>query len=177
MRQESGMGLIELLMAIVVLNIGILAIVGAFNSGIVTLHRSSMTATASVLADQQMELYRSLTWGELTLDSTALAATDNTYKCDSVLGGACPNPTSGEVQSTCGSTAQCTPSRVVTGPDRQKYRVDSYIVPDHPVATARTVRKVTIVIRDYGKLSHTLARETSTFDCSTAQPYTGCPTN
>ena len=39
LRSESGFGLIELLMAIVVLNIGILAIVAAFNSGIVSLNR------------------------------------------------------------------------------------------------------------------------------------------
>jgi hypothetical protein len=34
------------------------------------------------------------------------------------------------------------------------------------------------VVRDGSLLSHTLARETSTFDCSTALPYApGCPTS
>jgi type II secretory pathway pseudopilin PulG len=176
-RQEGGFGLIELLMAITMLNIGILAIVAAFNSGIVTLKRSSMTATASVLADQQMELYRAVTWDQIALDSTTLGTADNTYKCDSVLGGSCPNSTSSEVTVSCGSlTNQCNPSRSVVGPDRHKYRVDTYIVPDHPSGASRTVRKVTVVVRDGSLLSHTLARETSTFDCSTALPYApGCP--
>jgi type II secretory pathway pseudopilin PulG len=179
LRNEGGFGLIELLMAITMLNIGILAIVAAFNSGIVTLRRSSLTATASVLADQQMELYRAVTWDQIVLDSTSLGGTDNTYKCDSALGASCPNSTSSEISTTCSPmTNQCNPSRSVVGPDRHTYRVDTYIVSDHPTATSRTVRKVTVVVRDGQKLSRTLARETSTFDCSTALPYAaGCPTS
>jgi Tfp pilus assembly protein PilE len=173
------MGLIELLMAITILNIGILAIVGAFNSGMITLRRSSMVATASVLADQQMELYRALTWDQISLDSTSLASADNNYKCDSALGASCPNATTSLVQAACSPlTNQCTPSRTVTGPDRHLYRVDTYILNDHPVAASRTVRKVTVVVRDGRNLSKVLARETSTFDCSTALPYgAGCPTS
>jgi Tfp pilus assembly protein PilV len=179
LRQEAGFGLIELLMAITILNVGILAIVAAFNSGIVTVRRSGMTATASVLADQQMELYRALTWDQVSLDSSALSSVDNTYKCDAALGAACPNATSAEVQGTCATlTNQCNPSRQVSGPDRHTYRVDTYILGDHPAATSRTVRKVTVVVRDGLRLSHVLARETSTFDCSTALPYSpGCPTS
>src|SRR5207302_3552945 len=62
LRQEGGFGLIELLMAMTILNVGVLATVAAFNSGIVTLRRSGMISTAAVLADKQMELYRSLTY-------------------------------------------------------------------------------------------------------------------
>ena len=179
LRQEGGFGLIELLMAITMLNIGILAIVAAFNSGIVTLRRSSMVATASVLADQQMELYRAVTWDQIALDSNALSTVDNTYKCDSALGSSCPGSTGSEVATNCGTTTnQCNPSRSVTGPDRHKYRVDTYVLSDHPAAQSRTVRKVTVVVRDGTQLSRTLARETSTFDCSTALPYAaGCPTS
>jgi Tfp pilus assembly protein PilE len=178
MRQQGGFGLIELLMAITVLNIGILAVVAAFNSGIVTVRRSSMTATASVLADQQIELYRAVTYDQIALDTASLGSVDNTYKCDSVLGSSCPNSTSSLVQVTCATvTDQCNPSRVVTGPDRHSYRIDTYILNDHPQSTSRTLRKVTVVVRDGRTLSKTLARETSTFDCSTALPYApGCPT-
>lgn len=178
LRQEAGLGLIELLMAIVILNVGILAIVGAFNSGMITLRRSSMVATASVLADQQMELYRALTWDQISLDSTLVSSVDNTYKCDSALGASCPNSTGSLITTTCSPiTTQCTPSRTLTGPDRHTYRVDTYIVNDHPTAASRTVRKVTVVVRDGQKPTKVLARETSTFDCSTALPYApGCPT-
>jgi type II secretory pathway pseudopilin PulG len=173
------MGLIELLMAITILNIGILAIVAAFNSGMITLRRSSMVATASVLADQQMELYRALTYDQISLDTTSLATADNNYKCDSALGSSCPNSTASLVQASCSPlTNQCTPSRTVTGPDHHSYRVDTYVLNDHPLAASRTVKKVTIVVRNGLKLGKVLARETSTFDCSTALPYAaGCPTS
>lgn len=57
---EEGFGLIELLIAMTVLNIGILAIVAAFNSGAFALRRSNMIASASAIADKKMELYRAL---------------------------------------------------------------------------------------------------------------------
>ena len=82
LRQEAGFGLIELLMAMMILNIGILVVVAAFNSGIVTLRRSGMISNASVLADKQMELYRSLTYGAIALDPTSIPAT-TPYTSDS----------------------------------------------------------------------------------------------
>jgi hypothetical protein len=96
-----------------------------------------------------------------------------------VLGASCPNATTNLVQSACSPvTVQCTPSQTITGPDHHIYRVDTYVLNDHPIAASRTVRKVTIVVRDGKKLSKVLARSTSTFDCSTALPYgPGCPTS
>src|SRR5436305_15235856 len=90
LRSERGMGLIELLMAMVMLNIGILAIVASFNSGIFALNRASKISTASALADSQMELYRAITYTAIALDSTSLASLDNTYKCDAPLRASCP---------------------------------------------------------------------------------------
>ncbi len=75
LRQEAGFGLLELLMAMTILNIGILAVVGAFNSGAVALRRSGQISTATVLADKQMELYRALTYGSIALDPTSIPAT------------------------------------------------------------------------------------------------------
>ena len=75
LRQEAGFGLLELLMAMTILNIGILAVVGAFNSGAVALRRSGQISTATVLADKQIELYRALTYGSITLDPTSIPAT------------------------------------------------------------------------------------------------------
>ena len=46
-RDESGFGMIELLMAIVMLNIGILAIVGALNSGALALGRALGSGTGA----------------------------------------------------------------------------------------------------------------------------------
>ena len=157
-------------MAMVMLNIGILAIVAAFNSGIFALNRASRLTTASALADSQMELYRAVKYSAIALDTTTLSGADNTYKCDSALGGSCPNSTSGEVTTTCSGSPlanQCLPSRTTTGADRKPYRVDTYITSATP-ANARSLKVVTVVVRNAGALSaRPLARLTSTFDQST----------
>jgi Tfp pilus assembly protein PilV len=170
LRSQDGFGLIELLMAMVMLNIGILAVVAAYQTGTFALNRASMISTASALADQQMELYRALTYSAIALDSTSVGSVDNTYACDSALGGSCPNSTSGEVTTTCSSPLpnQCLPSRSVTGADRKPYRVDTYITTTTPTS-ARALKVVTVVVRDGSKLSaRPLARLSSTFDQSTA---------
>ena len=170
LRAEQGFGLIELLIAMVMLNIGILAIVGAFNSGIFALNRATRITTASALADQQMELYRALTYSAIALDSSTLTSADNTYKCDTALGASCPNSTSGEISVTCSGSPlpnQCLPSRTTVGADRKNYRVDTYIVSSTPTS-GRALKLVTVVVRDGSKLSaRPLARVASTFDQST----------
>jgi type II secretory pathway pseudopilin PulG len=170
LRSEQGFGLIELLIAMVMLNIGILAIVASFNSGIFALNRASRATTASALADQQLELYRALTYPAIALDSNTLASADNTYKCDSALGSSCPNSTSGEITTTCSGSPlpnECLPSRSVVGADRKNYRVDTYITSSTPTG-GRALKVVTVVVRDGSKLSaRPLYRSASTFDQST----------
>jgi Tfp pilus assembly protein PilV len=170
LRSQAGFGLIELLMAMVMLNIGVLAIVAAFNSGMFALNRASRISTASALADSQMELYRAITYSAIALDSTTLTSVDNTYKCDSALGSSCPNSTSGEVTTTCSGSPvanECNPARTVTGADRKSYRVDTYITTTTPT-NGRAVKLVTIVVRNARDLSaRPFARVASTFDQST----------
>jgi type II secretory pathway pseudopilin PulG len=170
LRSEQGFGLIELLMAMVMLNIGILAIVAAFNSGMFAMNRASQISTASALADSQMELYRSLIYDSINLDSTSLSSVDNTYKCDSALGASCPNSTGAEVQTVCSGPpvpTQCNPSRSVTGADRKAYRIDTYITSVTPTG-GRATKLVTVVVRNTKALSaRPFARISSTFDAST----------
>jgi Tfp pilus assembly protein PilV len=182
LRQEAGFGLLELLMAMTILNVGILAVVAGFNSGIVALRRAGSISTATVLADKQMELYRALTYGSIALDSSSIPAT-TPYTSD-------PAWASTQVTTTCTTPlpAECNASQSTTGPDHHLYRIDTFIVNENPAttytppagsahATTRTLRKVTVVVRDGRNTNKVLARETSTFDCSTALPYaTGCPT-
>jgi type II secretory pathway pseudopilin PulG len=171
LRSERGFGLIELLMAMVMLNVGILAIVAAFSSGMFALKRASKISTASALADSQMELYRAITYSSIALDGTTLGSVDDTYKCDSALGASCPNSTGGEVTTGCAGSPlpnYCLPSRTVTGADRKSYRVDTYITTTTPT-NGRAEKLVTVVVRDAGALSaRPLARQASTFDQSTA---------
>jgi type II secretory pathway pseudopilin PulG len=62
LRESSGFGLVELLIALMVLNVGIFATVAAFNSGVLTLRRASHVSAAAALADKQMEAFRDSTY-------------------------------------------------------------------------------------------------------------------
>jgi type II secretory pathway pseudopilin PulG len=170
LRSEDGFGLIELLVSMMMLNIGILAIVAAFNSGAIALKNAGEVSTASVVADKQMELYRALKYTEIALDSTAVATAngDANYQCDTankinptgVCGGA--NQQTQQL-TTCGTmTPQCNPRQTVTGPDQRSYRIDTYVVSQTP-PTGRPVKLVTIVVRRTADLKM-LARVSSSFD-------------
>jgi Tfp pilus assembly protein PilV len=171
LRSEEGFGLIELLIAMVMLNIGILAIVAAFNSGAVTLNRASRISTASALADQQMELYRAIPYASIALDASTIPntspyTTDTSYSA-SQLTTTCTTPLPNE----------CNASRSISGassPDRKRYRVDTYIILSTATTTpatptnGRPVKIVTVVVRDGAALSaRPFARVASTFDQST----------
>jgi Tfp pilus assembly protein PilV len=65
LRNEDGIGLIELLIALLVLNVGIFATLGAFASAATTLRRASHISTAAALADKQMEAYRNASYASI----------------------------------------------------------------------------------------------------------------
>jgi type II secretory pathway pseudopilin PulG len=170
LRSEQGFGLIELVISMTMLNIGILAIVAAFQSGAIALKNAGEVSTGSVLADKQMELYRALKYTEIALDANAVqtANGDTTYQCDPANKidptGACGGTNlQTQQQKSCPTmTPQCNPRQTVTGPDQRQYRVDTYVVSQTP-PTGRTVKLVTIVVRRGFDL-RTLARVSSSFD-------------
>jgi prepilin-type N-terminal cleavage/methylation domain-containing protein len=110
LRQDEGFGLVELMIAMLILTVGLLALLSAFVSGATTLRRASRTATASTLADTQMELYRGLTYAVIALDPSTIPAT-SPYTTDSAY-------TASQVTATCSGTIasspQCNASRVLT---------------------------------------------------------------
>lgn len=202
LNSEEGFGLIELLVAMVILNIALLAIVAAFSSGAVGVARAGKTGTGASLADQQMEVYRAMLYDPLGLD-TSLTPTTGSYVTDSacVTGGATTCSDAGPTgtyscTATMGATSvsllnsitvpasgylsaytinPCAPRRTMTGPDGASYIVDTYIKPvaaTTGIGSQRATKQVTVVVRDNsGSRTDgiTLARETSTFDCSTGQ--------
>jgi Tfp pilus assembly protein PilV len=153
-RAEQGFALIEMLVAIVVINVGLLAILLALTSGVTTLRRSAETSTASAVADKQLEQYRAITFDAIYLDTASLAASDSTYQSDSAYSAS-------QVSQTCSPVvATCTPTQTVTGPDGRSYRVDTYIVWVTP-AGGTAVKQVTVVVRRVGQTA-ALARVQST---------------
>jgi type II secretory pathway pseudopilin PulG len=162
-RDEAGFGLIELIIAMTVLNVGILATIAALNSGAIALQRASKLSTATAIADEQMELYRAIKFDAIFLDTTELAADDDaTYTEDAGYSATM-------VTGACASVLpECDPVRTIpSGPDGRVYRVDTYIISEAPTASSREVKVVTVVIRDGNDLSKALVRTQSTFDEST----------
>ncbi len=179
LRGENGFGLIELLVALMMLNIGIMAIIASFSAGSAAILRASRNATASTLADQQMELYRALTYSAIALDSSTIPSSAP-YTTDSAYSAS-------QITATCsGSVSQhneCNASRTVTGPDHGSYRVDAYIswtcasgtlggTVTAPTCSgtnaSRPAKLVTVVVRDGTNLTgQALVREGSSFDQST----------
>ena len=162
LRADQGFGLIELLIAMVILNVGILAIVASFNAGIITLNRASRVTTAAVLGDQQMELYRAIKYDSIrlasaTIPSVAPYTTDTAYSATQIVTPACSGPS---------YPNECNASRVATGADGKPYRVDAYIVETTP-SGGRPVKLVTVVVRDAADVNKVFARQASSFDQST----------
>jgi Tfp pilus assembly protein PilE len=153
-RAEQGFAMVEMLIAIVVINVGLLAILLALTSGMTTLRRSAESSTASALADKQLEKYRAVDFSSIFLNTSSLAATDSAYQSDSAYSAS-------QVNQTCSPlTAICTPTQSVTGPDGHSYRIDTYIVLVTP-AGGTAVKQVTVVVRKAGSTA-TLARVVST---------------
>jgi Tfp pilus assembly protein PilE len=72
MRNEDGIGLIELLIALLVLNVGIFATFAAFTSAATTLRRSSRISTAAAIVDQEIEALHSMNYSQiLSVSQTA----------------------------------------------------------------------------------------------------------
>ena len=178
LRNNEGFGLIELLMAMTMLNIGILAIVAAFNSGALALARASKTSTATAIADQQMELFRGLKYANIEQTTTGwtAATADSTWTADSVYQTKMQAPVAPvaliPTVSNCPNSVadasgySCNPSSTRTGPDGRTYRVDTYMYYDTPTGGEQT-KVVTVVVRNPNNLSGSLARESSTFDITT----------
>ena len=186
LRGQSGFGLIELLMAMVMLNIGLLAVVAAFTSGMWGLARAGNISTAAALGDQQMELYRELPIACIYVSSPPTSGTyasdpaySNSYQVTSGTGG---------LNSPCNITTLPTNSASanrtgVIGPDHHKYEVDTYInfrclnPPNLAIPTGTSpgtctqtnggiVTAVTVVVRDGRITTKVLNRQSSTFDPS-----------
>jgi type II secretory pathway pseudopilin PulG len=174
-RDESGFGLIELLMAMVMLNVGILAVVAAFSSGNRALARASRISTAAALADKQLELYRGLIYDNIVFVTSEwnTALGDSSYTADTAYTSNMQSPVSPKglvaTVSTCPSsvpTTACDPSFTVTGADHRSYRVDTYLYYDAPGGGSQ-LKTVTVVVRPSDNTGRAYARATSTFDSST----------
>jgi hypothetical protein len=79
--------MVELLAAITILAVGLMAVFAMFQTGLMQIRRASTITTAAALGDTEMERYRAIKYESLGLDNTDVAATDATYASDSAYRG------------------------------------------------------------------------------------------
>jgi type II secretory pathway pseudopilin PulG len=162
-REESGFGLVELLIAMAVMVIGITAIVAGLSSGIVAVKRAADESTAAALADTQMEAFRALPNCAIYLNAATIPGsgpyfTDAAYAATQVTSN---TPFFGS--GSCAPTPPTEAQQALTGADGRSYAVDTYIVQ----TTSPPTKRVTLVVRDSSNKA--LVRETSIF-----APPAGC---
>jgi Tfp pilus assembly protein PilV len=133
---EDGLGMVELLAAMTVMLVGILAVYGLFQSGLVQLRRASTKTTAAALADAQMEKFRAVKYDTLGIDSTktcpsgcssadATYRADSAYKADTATTTTLPSP--GLTASATTTTFAALPAGFPTMPEF-RVKIDSEIV-------------------------------------------------
>jgi type II secretory pathway pseudopilin PulG len=87
-QSEAGFGLIELVISMVILQVALLALISVFSSTSVALGRAGSWTTAAVLADSRMELYRTMPYDAIGLDTgTVSAPTSGMYVANTAV---CP---------------------------------------------------------------------------------------
>jgi prepilin-type N-terminal cleavage/methylation domain-containing protein len=128
-RGEEGFTLVELLIAMMVLTVGILALVAAYSSGYVALNRATRVSSATLIADQQMERFRALSYGGIKLNTAcgSSCTEDSTYTSDSTFNSAAQVTGTTSPCSTTPPDSTCLPTQTKTGPDGVAYRLDTYI--------------------------------------------------
>lgn len=130
-RREEGFTLVELLIAMIVLTVGILALVGAYSSGYTALTRASNVSSATVLADSQMERFHARRYTAIALNTScgASCSEDATYTSDSAYSAAA------QVTGCASTDPACLPSQTKVGPDNKSYRVDTFVEYSCPIST------------------------------------------
>lgn len=184
LRSERGTGLIELLIALTVLQIAIFAVFAMMQAGGLAILRASRVSAATAVGEQQLELHRGLLYRDIGLATSAIATaaldathtgTDGSFSGDNAedaaewSSGAQVDPAAALPPSTwcAASPPECQPIRTVTGPDGKSYRVDTYIR-SATVDSGRTGKRVTVVVRRADNLSvAALARLSANFDLGT----------
>jgi Tfp pilus assembly protein PilV len=170
LKDEEGQTLVELLIAMMVLTVGILALIAAYSSGYVSLNRATRVSSATLVADSQMEHFQALQYSAIQLNTGCgtSCTEDSTFTGDSAYNSAA------QVTGCATTATTCLPTQTVTGPDGRSYRLDTYIEYACVSGTLSTspsvscgsgnpqpVKRVTLVVRS--STLPTPVREQSTF--------------
>ncbi len=148
--------MIELVIAMSVLSVGVLAVHAMFVAGIFQITRASTITTAASVASAEMENYHARTYDSIGLPESLVSGADGTYRGDTAF------KTNASERVGCpGGGCPAVPTKTVSGADGRDYRVDTYMAWE---SGARDVKIVTIVVRDGASPPRVWARLATSFD-------------
>lgn len=154
-REDDGFLMLELLAAVLILSVAIMAIMAGYDSAFVSMHKAARNTAASTLAQNQLELYDAIYAGgygyaSVGLDTTtfsSVTASNATYTSDEA--GLSDAANANPYTFACGSASQCLPVQTLTGSDGRSYTLETFIRDVSGVSySGRTERVVTIIARD-----------------------------
>lgn len=174
-RDERGIMMMELVIAMLFLALAVSAMITVFASSMISLRNAGIEGTALTLAESQMETYKTLPYADMVLDSATVPSGGDVYHTASVQDGTIPSSSGIVTGGTVGSTACAAPARplnecavqTVVGPDGRSYRIDTY------VQESGGLKNVTVLTRIFenGSVGRVKARATTAFDPAfTVQP-------
>jgi Tfp pilus assembly protein PilV len=166
LQQEQGQGMIEMILAITVITIAVLALMASYDEAFFSLHSSARKTAAASLAESQLELYSALYSSQSAFSSIGLSSTEVTtakasdtyYSTDE--SSLTPSNTTEVSNASCTSTStlpQCMPVQTnVVGTDGKKYRIETFVrdvsqsltCTTTPPCPTTTERDVTVIVRD-----------------------------
>lgn len=174
-QEQDGFLMIEVVAAIMIISIALLALMAGYDSAFFSLHKSSQKAVAATLANQQLELYSALPYASIGLNSSLVNAVgdstkstyDSLYATNTILDGTKTDPVTGQqvanngtqndvTASVCASDttdANCIPIQTVTGTDGRSYRIETFVVDTSNTESDEsnirwTTRDVSVIVRD-----------------------------
>ena len=166
------MALIELLMAMVVLNIGIFALIATFQSGSMALRRAALVSNGSAVGDKVMETYRGLQNKAIFLSAPAGGGNDVSGMPNGIPNSTstyAPIPASSAANVPAGLAIDPTKAvQKVTGPDGQSYPVYTYIIMVQPSTSYGYLKQVTVMVFDPLNTTHVISSQSSLFDPNVA---------
>ena len=152
LRSESGFLMVELMTAVLIITIAVLGLVAAYSQSFFSLRHSAKSSAAGQLAENQLELYASLSYASIGLDATTLTSTKSSDTYYSPDESALPGSGSDVTISGCGASAKCSPVQTLTGSDGKSYKLETFIRSlTNNSASSWTEKVVTVIVRDPSK--------------------------
>lgn len=158
LRNDDGFLLVELIAAMVIITVALLALLGAYDESWLSLRAGAKNSSAALIGNNQLELYASLPYANIGWYSSSTLTTAEAawpdYSTDEATLNAVASGTD-YIGGSCTSTSslpQCQPVQTVTGGDGHTYKLETFIRlianPHAPSGTTWNEKVVTVVVRD-----------------------------